>query len=281
MTHSATATCDHPTAGKAVRSSFYWAMRLMPRVQREAMYVVYGFCRDVDDIADGFEAADRKMARLEQWREAVESLYADTPPRDDLACLHQVIKTYGLDKADLMAVIDGMEMDAVDRVRIQDEPQFELYIDRVASAVGRLSDKVFGVTGGEADRLAHHLGRGLQITNILRDLDEDAQRGRLYLPLSRLKTAGIETDRPEEVLAHPNLSGVLTQLAKEARDHFVCAREALRQLDKTKTRPARIMMAVYERILDRLEARGLANVKTPVKLPKWQKLWLALTNGVF
>ncbi|MEG3617847.1 presqualene diphosphate synthase HpnD [Magnetovibrio sp. PR-2] len=280
MNQTAAPACDHPTAGKAVNSSFYWAMRLMPKAQREAMFVVYGFCREVDDIADGFDASNTKMQRLEDWRHTVERLYTDAQPRAELSCLHQVVHAYGLNKADLMAVIDGMEMDAHARVRIADEAQFDLYIDRVASAVGRLSDKVFGVEGPEADRLAHHLGRGLQITNILRDLGEDAERGRLYLPLTMLNAAGIASDNPQDVFADPHVQTVLDQLAAQARDHFSQARAALAHLDKAKTRPARVMMAVYERVLDRLQARGLSNIATPVKLPKWQKLWLALYHGL-
>lgn len=281
MTPSPATACHHHTAGKAVQSSFYWAMRLMPKVQREAMFVVYGFCREVDDIADGTEAVDTKLNRLADWRTSVETLYTDAKPREDLFCLHHVVETYGLNKADLIAVIDGMEMDARDQVRIKDAAEFDLYMDRVASAVGRLSDKVFGVEGGEADRLAHHLGRGLQITNILRDLREDADRGRLYLPLSLLEEVGIETGRPEEVLAHPELHSVLDKLARQARDHFSQSQDALSHLDKAKTRPPRIMMAVYERVLNRLEARGLANSHISVRLPKWQKLWLALYHGLF
>ena len=281
MSQSPATLCHHPSAGKAVQSSFYWAMRLMPKAQREAMYVVYGFCREVDDIADGHDAPEDKMKCLENWRSNIGALYSEDAPPSDLVCLRQVIDAYGLNQADLIAVIDGMEMDAVEPVRIQDAAEFDLYMDRVASAVGRLSDKVFGVEGPNADRLAHHLGRGLQITNILRDLDEDGARGRLYLPLSLLKDAGIEAQTPADVLGHANLQPVLTGLAEQARAHFNEARAALAQLDKTKTRPARIMMAVYECVLDRLEVRGLTNIKMRVSLPKWQKLWLALYHGLF
>ncbi|MCW8916340.1 MAG: presqualene diphosphate synthase HpnD [Magnetovibrio sp.] len=273
---------QHPTAaGKAVKSSFYWAMRFMPSERREAMYVVYAFCREVDDIADGNDSVENKLVRLARWREAIDQIYTDAKPDHEMANLKLVVNQYGLNKADLIAVIDGMEMDANTTVRIADEDTFDLYIDRVACAVGRLSDKVFGVTGPDAEKLAHHLGRGLQITNILRDLDEDAERSRLYLPLSMLQDAGIETDKLEDVLTHPNLHTVLEMLAIRAHDHFGKARDALSRLDKTKTRPARMMMAVYERVLKRLEARGLANTQTSVALPKWMKLWLAVRHGLF
>jgi len=190
------------------------------------------------------------------------------------------VMRYRLDKADLIAVINGMEMDAHDIVRIADEAAFDLYLDRVASAVGRLSDKVFGLDGDVSVRLAHHLGRALQITNILRDLDEDAGRNRLYLPLSLLKTHGIDSNEPRIVLSHANLGAVLSQLAGQARGHFAEAKAIMATLEKAKTRPARVMMAVYARVLERLEARGLARINVAVKLSKSEKLWLAFRHGI-
>jgi len=274
------AMCQHPPSAKAVGSSFYWALRLMPHDRREAMFRVYAFCREVDDIADGADDPATKRARLQAWCSDVESLYGDGPPTAAIACLKPVVDAYGLEQADLIAVINGMQTDAHDAVRMNDEAAFDLYIDRVASAVGRLSDKVFGLSGPAAERLAHHLGRALQITNILRDLDEDAERNRLYLPLSLLRRHGIETDDPHAVLAHAHLARVLSELAARARAHFDDARTALAQLDKRKTRPARMMMAVYFRLLQKLQARGLDHVHTRVRLSTFEKLWLALRHGV-
>ena len=274
------AMCQHPPSAQAVGSSFYWALRLMPRDRREAMFRVYAFCREVDDIADGVDDPATKRARLQTWRSDVDSLFGDGPPTAAIACLKPVVDVYGLDQADLHAVIDGMQTDAHDAVRMIDEAAFDLYIDRVASAVGRLSDKVFGLTGPAAERLAHHLGRALQITNILRDLDEDAGRNRLYLPLSLLREHGIETDDPQAVLAHAHLAAVLSDLAVRAQAHFDDARTALAQLDNRKTRPAWMMMAVYFRLLQKLQARGLDQVHTRVRLNKFEKLWLVLRHGV-
>lgn len=161
-----------------------------------------------------------------------------------------------------------------------DVEAFDLYLDRVACAVGRLSDKVFGLSGPASDRLAHHLGRALQITNILRDLDEDADRNRLYLPQSLLNDHGIKSDEPKTVLRHPNLGAVLAQLAQRAHDHYAQATQALSELGRVKTRPARVMMAVYRRYLEKLEARGLSDVQNPVRVTKLEKLWLALRHGI-
>lgn len=276
----ASAPCRHSPSVKAVGSSFYWALRLMPQNRREAMFHIYAFCREVDDIADGTDDAVTKMTRLEAWRDDVESLFGSGVPTPAVECLKPVVECYGLDKADMLAVIDGMQTDANDVVRMDDEAAFDLYLDRVASSVGRLSDKVFGVGGPAAERLAHHLGRALQITNILRDLDEDAGRNRLYLPLSLLRRHGIETDNPRVVLAHANLNGPLLELVNRAHGHYDQARAALVQLDRSKTRPARTMLALYRRVLEKVQARGLMRTDVRVRLSKLEKFWLVLRHGM-
>ncbi|MBL4613581.1 MAG: presqualene diphosphate synthase HpnD [Magnetovibrio sp.] len=272
--------CASSPALKASGSSFYWALRLLPQERRNAMFHVYAFCREVDDIADEPGDPVVKMQLLEGWRRDVESLYGDGPPAQTVVCLKPIVERFGLDKADLLAVIDGMQTDAYDVVRMIDVAAFDLYLDRVACAVGRLSDKVFGLSGPASDRLAHHLGRALQITNILRDLDEDAERNRLYLPQSMLAEEGIESDDPQVVLHHPNLGAVLSQLAARAHEHYAQAGVALGELGRVKTRPARVMMAVYRRYLEKLEARGLSDIQTPVRVAKAEKLWLALRHGI-
>lgn len=258
-------------------SSFYWALKLLPRQKREAMWRVYGFCREVDDIADGSAPPDVKRATLARYRAAVEALFQDRP--SDIASvqnLKPVIADFHIAKADLLAVVDGMEADAVLAVRIADEAAFDRYLDQVACAVGRLSDKVFGLEGPAADKLAYHLGRALQITNILRDLGEDAERDRLYLPADLLARHGIQGSTPAQVLSHPNLEAALDELAERAAGCFRRADEALAHLDRSRTRPARMMKAVYGEVLRRLRSRGLARIQQPVRLGKPAKLWFAL-----
>lgn len=269
------------SVGSYAGSSFFWALKLLPAQKRDAMFRVYGFCREVDDVADGNDAADVKRARLKDYRGAVEALYAGRDPAiATVANLAPVVKNFGINKADLDAVIDGMEGDAHDAVRIADEAAFDCYLDQVACAVGRLSDKVFGLEGPHAQKLAHHLGRALQITNILRDLREDAARDRLYLPADLLARHGIDASRPDAVLAHPNLAEALEELAVRAEGCFRRASQAFEHLDRDRTRPARVMQAVYFEVLMRLKARGLAQVDQPVRLSKLRKLWIALVHGV-
>ena len=177
-------------AAQAAGSSFYAGMRILPKPQREAMYAVYAFCRAVDDVAD--EAA-RGTSDPSAWSGGARASTPSMPvaPRPTRHRSPKRCGRYGLKRDDFIAVIDGMAMDAAEDIRAPDEAKLDLYCDRVASAVGRLSVMIFGVSEANGHGLAHHLGRALQKTNILRDIDEDAGMGRLYLPREKLLAAGI------------------------------------------------------------------------------------------
>ncbi|HWG81056.1 MAG TPA: squalene/phytoene synthase family protein, partial [Stellaceae bacterium] len=166
----------------AAGTSFYWAMRLLPEERREAMFAIYAFCREVDDIADNDAAPAVKRAGLADWRSEVDAIFAGSASTPLSRVLADVARSYALRREDFLAVIDGMEMDAAADIRAPSLAELDLYCDRVASAVGRLSVRIFGCDLPAADRVAWALGRALQLTNILRDLAEDAERGRLYLP---------------------------------------------------------------------------------------------------
>ena len=188
------------TASRAGGSSFYFAMRILAREQREAMFEIYSFCRAVDDIADSEAARPLRLERLAAWRHDIEAIYAGAVPRG-LESLARAVSRFGLRKQDFFDVVDGMEMDARADICAPSLAELELYCDRVACAVGRLSVRVFGMDEQDGIRLAHHLGRALQLTNILRDLDEDAAIGRLYLPQEALRGAGIDCNDPVAVAA--------------------------------------------------------------------------------
>src|SRR5262249_53750960 len=157
------------------------------------------FCRRVDDIADSTGPRPERIAQLDEWRTQINALFEGKSGPLVLG-LAEPVRTYGLAQADFLAVIDGMQMDAAEDIRAPTFQTLDLDCDRVASAVGRLSVRVFGVEREDGKRLAHHLGRALQLTNILRDLDEDASIGRLYLPREALAEAGIETTEPVTAL---------------------------------------------------------------------------------
>ena len=242
-------------AQQASGSSFYLAMRILPREKREAMFQVYKFCREVDDIADTEGPRDVRSAALARYRADVEALYAGQAP-GQMKGFVEPLKQFGFRKDDFLAVIDGMEMDVISDIRAPDLATLDLYCDRVASAVGRLSVKVFGVPDEDGIVLSYHLGRALQLTNILRDVDEDADIGRLYLPREYLAAAGITTTDPKEALASPNLGAVCAPLIAQAREHFKQARATMARQTRSSVKAPRIMAEAYAPMLDALEKRG-------------------------
>ncbi len=264
----------------AAGTSFYWAMRLLPEARREAMFAVYAYCREVDDIADSDDPPAAKRAGLAAWRREIDAAYAGAAERPLSRVLAEVAQAYKLRREDFLAVIDGMEMDAVADIRAPALAELDLYCDRVASAVGRLSVRIFGTDLAAADRVAAALGRALQLTNILRDLAEDAARGRLYLPREYLRAAGIDETEPQAALRHPRLAEACDRLAALAERHFAEAAAAMRDCPRGPMRPAAVMGAVYHAILVRLRQRGWREIEREVKLPARLKFWLALRHGL-
>jgi len=277
---SGVAAAAHAEAAvKRAGTSFFWAMRLLPQEKRRAMYAIYAFCREVDDIADEPGAAPDKIKALQNWREEIERLYDSVPEMPVSVALMSPLAKYGLHKRDFLDVIDGMEMDARVRVRIADMAELELYCDRVACAVGRLSNRVFGIDDDRGDKIAHSLGQALQLTNILRDIYEDAMRDRVYLPADLLARHGIDVNDVQKLLKHPALADVCWELATLVGTRFDEAATALKGCDKSTMRPAIIMMQIYGRIFRRLMARGWEQLDQPVRLPKLEKIWLVIRYG--
>jgi len=262
-------------------TSFYWAMRRLPGPKRQAMYAIYAFCREVDDIADGADGEEQKRTALGLWRGEIERLYADRPRNPIALALQRTVEVFGLKKEDFRAIIDGMEMDAEANIRIADMDELTLYCDRVACAVGRLSVRVFGIDDEVGQRLAFHQGLALQLTNILRDISEDAQRGRLYVPRDLLESYDIDAEDLPSILRHPAFPKVCETLADVAQRHFSQAEAAAAECNRAQIRPAIMMMEIYRRIFTRLKRRGWQQLNLPVSLSKISKLWVALRYGVF
>jgi phytoene synthase len=235
------------------------------------MVQIYTFCRDVDDIADSDGPREERLAALQKWRDDVEALYQGQPPAR-LRATAVSVKKFGLRREDFLAIIDGMEMDVPADIRAPDDATLDLYCDRVASAVGRLSVRVFGLPEQDGILLAHHLGRALQLTNILRDIDEDAAIGRLYLPREGLLHAGITNFDLAAVLANPALPRVCMPLVKRARAHFIASDEIMSRNARRAVRAPRIMSKYYRAILDLLEQRGFQSPRDPVRLSKAAKI---------
>ncbi len=265
-----------PAAG----SSFYTAMRLLPKARREAMYAVYAFCRAVDDVADEGGPRDVRAAELDRWRADIDALYAGKPPAR-VRALVDPIRQYGLKREDFQAVIDGMAMDAEEDIVAPSEAKLDLYCDRVASAVGRLSVRIFGMPEADGVTLAWHQGRALQLTNILRDIDEDAERGRLYLPLEKFHAVGLKDPTPRSALAHPRLAEVCNAVAAEAQEHYRQTWAIIARNPRSTTKAARLMAAAYRLYLDAVLRRGWAAPRARVKPSKAALIAVALRHGIF
>ena len=261
-------------------TSFYGAMRVLPREKRDAMFAVYAYCREIDDVADDPAPPAEKIARLKDWRAEIDRLYAGNPGFATTRALLDPVRQFGLQKKDFLALIEGMEIDASETMQGPELKRLEHYCACVAGAVGMLSIRIFGCAHQRAQDLAWSLGQALQLTNILRDMKEDAERGRLYLPAEMLAKHGIATRDPQAVLAHPNLPAVCDDLAALAQRRFAEAVAALADCPRRQMRPAVVMMFVYRAILTRLIRRGWRDLDAPAKVPKWQKLWYAFRYGV-
>lgn len=262
------------------RTSFLAGMRVLPKPRRDAMYAIYAFCREVDDVADEPGRLEDKLVELAAWRLEIEALYRGRPTRRTTQALLRPVADYRLPKAEFLAVIDGMEMDARGPVVAPDRATLALYCRRVAGAVGQLSIRAFGAEGEAAERLAVALGEALQLTNVLRDQAEDAADGRLYLPEELLAAAGVASRDPAAVLRDPKVGEARAALAAWGQERFAESRALIARLPRRTIRPAVLMLEVYWRLWQRMAARGWDVVEPRVRLSAAQKLWVLLRHGV-
>lgn len=258
---------------RASGTSFGAGMGILPAERRAGMHAIYAFCRHVDDIADGEWSREDKQAALDAWREEVDALFLGRPVSAVGKALLPAVQAYLLPKAEFHALIDGMAMDADGPIVAPPRDQLALYIRRVAGTVGVLSIRVFGAWRSEAsDRFALALGDALQLTNILRDVEEDAAIGRVYLPRELLAEYGIADARPEQIAHSPELPAIRRRLGVEARSAYDRARKLAPLHERRALRPALMMMGAYEGYLLKMER--LAYQFDPHKplLSKFQKI---------
>jgi len=271
-------TTDTPSAvAERSGSTFYWPMRLLPASKRAAMFAIYAFCRRIDDIADEPGDPVEKRAALDSWRREIRSLYAGGAPTGPLAAaLKGAIDRYGLPRGELEALIDGMAMDVGPGLRAPELATLRVYCRRVAGAVGLLAIRVFDRADPANEAFALALGEALQLTNILRDLTEDAALGRMYLPHELLLAAGIGVSAPDMVLAHPGLPQACEALADLAETRFAEARRAIAGKPGGPLWAATAMMVLYHRLLRRLRARGWSDPARRVRVGRRESAWVAL-----
>ncbi len=264
----------------AATSSFYNAMRILPPHRREGVIAVYAFCRIVDDIADDWRAQRApRMEALEAWRDQIDDLYREKPA-PKLQWLAGPIQNWKLDQQNFHDVIDGMIMDVQSDIRAPSLTTLDLYCDRVASAVGRLTSPIFGIPLQAGIDLAHHLGRALQLTNILRDIDEDAAMGRIYLPQEMLRHACFPIQLDPAQIADLDLTLACEPLVQLTRQHFNAARTLMQQRPRTEVRAPVLMADIYEHMLDAMMARGFDAPRTTIRRNRLRLLLALLGSAI-
>jgi phytoene synthase len=255
-------------------SSFYYAFRFLPPERRRAITAFYAFCREVDDIAD--ECHDPQVARskLFWWRSEIINLYAGKPSHPVTQALADAIEPFRLPQEAFEEVIDGMEMD-LGRVRYPDFKQLNLYCHRVAGVVGEVAALIFGVSDRATLKYAHRLGLAFQLTNIIRDVGEDARRGRIYLPQDEMARFGVK----EEALLHPRYDEAFGRLmafqCQRALSTYDEALALLPEVDRKSQRPGLAMAAIYRTLLEEIGADGYRVHDRRYALTPVRKLWLA------
>ena len=245
------------------------------------MYAIYAFCREVDDISDTPGETAGKMRALDNWREEIARLYEGQAGCLLSRALQEPIERYDLPQEEFLAIIDGMEIDASPRVRMRSLSDLLDYCRKVAGAVGMLSIRAFGMPKKPGSQIAIALGNALQLTNILRDVKQDAAQHRLYIPADTLDKYGVSGRSVSRIIVHPRFASACVDLAMLARRYYLESEWLLKGLRRGLIRPAVVMMATYREILNQLEERGWRTSADPVSLTSGRKLWLALRHGLF
>jgi squalene synthase HpnC len=254
-------------------SSFAVGMRILRPDRRRAMYALYGFCRAVDDIADAPASIEEKRAELDGWRRELDGIYAGQGEHALGRELVDAVRRYALPREEFDLILEGMLIDAAPSVRIPDRAALAAYARRVAGAVGVLSCRIFGVPDPWAKEFAIYLGETLQITNILRDVDEDAEIDRLYLPLDRLVAAGVDpTGHARSIVADPRVADACAKLSAELDLRYSHVAGLVPFRARPALRSALIMQYGYERIFQKLKARGWAGRGERPRLSKRERL---------
>jgi phytoene synthase len=256
-------------------SSFTSSFRILSKEKRQAMTALYAYCREVDDVVD--ECSDSGVARttLNWWRSEVAAIYGGKPTHPVCQALVPIVKRYNLPQEHLLEIIDGMEMD-LDQPRYPDFKSLQLYCYRVASVVGLLSAEIFGYTDRETLKYAHDLGIAFQLTNIIRDVGEDARRNRIYLPMDELEQFGVTAADILNANETENFHKLMAFQIERARRYYQQALAHLPAADRKTQRAGLIMAAIYQAVLNEVESSGCHVLKERVSLTSSYKIWLAL-----
>jgi phytoene synthase len=269
-------TPDEYCQNKAAQSgsSFYYSFRFLPPDRRRAITALYAFCREVDDIADEVSEVDVARVKLGWWRAELSNMFSGHPQHPVTKALAPATSSFGVDQARLNEIIDGMEMDLT-RHRYNDFESLRLYCHRVAGVVGQLAAGIFGYTNPRTLDYAENLGLAFQLTNIIRDVGEDARRNRIYLPQDELARFGVSA---ADILAARHSAAfalLMTFQTERAKSMYGAAFQALSAEDRRPQRPGLIMSAIYRTLLDEIERDGFNVLTQRISLTPMRKLWIA------
>ena len=255
-------------------SSFYYSFLFLPPERRRAITALYAFCRENDDVVDECHDAQIAATKLAWWRDELARVYAGNPQHPIGQALRPATERFNLPHELLSEIIDGMEMDLT-QSRYLDFTALSLYCYRVASVVGLLAAEIFGYQDRHTQKYAHDLGMAFQLTNIIRDVGEDARRGRVYLPLDEMKRFGVTVDDLFEARQTDNFRKLMEFQIERAEHYYAQALAQLPASDRKTQRPGLIMAAIYRDVLDVIKAEGCLVLKQRTSLTPLRKLWLA------
>lgn len=255
-------------------SSFYYSFMFLPRERRLAITALYAFCREVDDVVDECNDAGVARIKLAWWRSEIANMFNGQPQHPVTQALLPAIKRYNLAEEHFLEIIDGMEMD-LDQNRFADFKSLQLYCYRVASVVGLLSAEIFGYQDRKTQKYAHDLGMAFQLTNIIRDVGEDARRNRIYLPLDEMAQFGVTE---ADILSYKEteaFSRLMDFQVERAMHYYAQAFDELPAIDRKSQRTGLIMAAIYQTLLEEIHRDGCKVLSGRTSLPPLRKLWLA------
>jgi phytoene synthase len=266
------AYCQEKAANSG--SSFYYSFMFLPPERRQAITALYAFCREVDDVVDECHDMQIAQAKLDWWRQQVAQVYDGAPEHPVGQALKDVNKQFPLPREQLFEIIDGMQMD-LQQTRYLDWKALQLYCYRVASVVGLLSAEIFGYTNRQTLKYAHDLGMAFQLTNIIRDVGEDARRGRIYLPIDELQRFNVPARQILDGQHSDNFRELMAFQTQRARQFYDQAFAQLPDEDRKTQRPGLVMAAIYRTLLDEIEADGFQVLDRRTSLTPLRKIWIA------